>query len=387
MIENFFIGFVCSLCGKFFKQNEVQYLCTSCSNDYKPGIPLKGVLLADFDYDGIKKKFYCGNPDIDFFSAIEQKYFPEFPVGNTPFFKASLLGNLIGVNNLWIKNDALNPTGSLKDRASFAVVADANRIDERIIVTASTGNAASALAAICAAAGKKAVIFVPKSAPRAKLLQIKLFGADLIEVNGTYDDAFRHSLEFTDKHRSLNRNTAYHPMTIEGKKTAGLEIFMQNNFKPPDVIFVPTGDGVIIAGIFKSFHDLKMAKLINSLPKLICVQADTSNAIHNYIESGKYANAENPVTFADSISVSVPSNAHLARRAVLESKGFSITVTDEEIKKARLQLARQAGIFAEPAAAASLAGLLKSRKNNLIDDNQQVVLLITGNGLKDIDSI
>ena len=156
----FFTGYVCSLCGKSYKQNEVQYLCPSCSKDYKPGIPLKGVLLADFDYDGIKKMFYSGKPDLDFFSAIESKYFPNFPVGNTPFFKSENLGKSLGFEDLWIKNDSLNPTGSLKDRASFAVVADANRIGEKIIVTASTGNAASALAAVCAAAGKKAVIFV-----------------------------------------------------------------------------------------------------------------------------------------------------------------------------------------------------------------------------------
>ena len=331
--------------------------------------------------------FYSGKPDLDFFSAIESKYFPNFPVGNTPFFKSENLGKSLGFEDLWIKNDSLNPTGSLKDRASFAVVADANRIGEKIIVTASTGNAASALAAVCAAAGKKAVIFVPKSAPRAKILQIKLFGADLIEVNGTYDDAFRHSLEFSGKHRSVNRNTAYHPMTIEGKKTAGLEIFSQNGFKIPDVILVPTGDGVIISGIFKAFHDLKMAKVITNVPRLVCVQAEKSNAIHNYIESGKYANAENPETIADSISVSVPSNAHLARRAVMETHGFSILVSDEEINRARIQLARYAGIFAEPAAAASLAGLIKSRSEQKVNKNEQVVLLITGNGLKDIDSV
>ncbi|MCX6163953.1 MAG: pyridoxal-phosphate dependent enzyme [Ignavibacteriae bacterium] len=330
------IKYKCSLCGKVYKRDEVKYLCPDCSKDYKPGIPLQGVLETVFDYEYIKKKFNKSNPDWNFFSAVEPEYFPDYPVGNTPFFKIDNFGNGIGFDNLWLKNDGLNPSGSLKDRASFLVVAEANRLKENVIVTASTGNAASALAAVCAADKKKAIIFVPESAPKAKLVQMYLYGAEVIKVKGTYDDAFSMSLEYTKNNTGLNRNTAYHPLTIEGKKTAGLEIFEQNSFKVPDAILIPVGDGVIISGVYKAFYDLKEAGLIEKLPRLVCVQAENSNALHNFIQTGVYKNAENPKTIADSISVSTPSNAYLAKRAIEKSKGFSVTVSDEEILNAQI---------------------------------------------------
>ena len=186
--------------------------------------------------------------------------------------------------------------------------------------------------------------------------------------------------------KSLNRNTAYHPLTIEGKKTVGLEIFQQNDWKAPDAIFVPVGDGVILGGVYKAFYDLKAAGLITKMPRLVCVQAETSAAIHHYIQTGKYQNAERPVTVADSISVSIPSNAHMARNAVLATDGFSVTVSDDEIIQAQQVLARKAGVFGEPAAAASVAGLKKARDKGLLDPKAQVVVLGTGHGLKDIDA-
>ena len=374
----------CSYCGKTYKRDEVKYLCPSCSVDYKPGEPLKGVLLAKYDYDFIGKKFTKDNPDMNLFSAVEEKYFPEYKCGNTPFLMFSNLNRYTGFDNVWIKNDSLNPSGSFKDRASFLVVAEANRINEDTIVTASTGNAASSLAAVCASAGKKAIIFVPESAPKAKLLQMYIYGADVRKVKGTYDDAFKLSLEYTEKNKGLNRNTAYHPLTIEGKKSAGLEIFIQNGFKLPDAILIPVVDGVIISGIYKAFSDLKEAGIINKLPRLVCVQAENSDAIHNFIQTGKYRNALNPNTVADSISVSAPSNAYMAAKAVKDSGGFSVTVTDDEIMTAQKELAASTGIFAEPSCASVLAALKKSKDK--FDKNEQIVLLITGSGLKDIDS-
>jgi len=374
----------CSSCGKTYKRDEVKYLCPVCSVDYKPGEPLKGVLLAKFDYDYIGKKFTKDNPDVNLFSAVEEKYFPEFKCGNTPFLKFSKLNKETGYENLWIKNDSLNPSGSFKDRASFLVVAESNRLNEDTVVTASTGNAASSLAAVCAAEYKKAIIFVPESAPKAKLLQMFIYGADVRKVKGTYDDAFRLSLEYTEKNKGLNRNTAYHPLTIEGKKSAGLEIFIQNGFKTPDAILVPVGDGVIISGIYKAFYDLKEAGIINKLPKLICVQAESSNAVHNFIQTGIYKNADNPQTVADSISVSAPSNAYMAVNAVKQSGGFSVTVSDDEIMIAQRELAMATGIFAEPSSSAVMAALKKSKE--MLNSKEQIVLLITGSGLKDIEA-
>ena len=376
----------CTTCGKTYQRDEVRYLCPACAQQYHPGIPLVGVLSAQFDYGAIKKRFRKEKPDWRLFSAVEEKHYPPYPLGRTPFFPVAALGKALGFDHVWLKNDGLNPSASLKDRASFLVVAEANRLEESTIVTASTGNAASALAAVCAAAGKRAIIFVPANAPTAKLVQMVLYGARVIPVRGTYDDAFRLSLEYTARRGGLNRNTAYHPLTIEGKKTVGLEIYEQNRFKVPDVILVPVGDGVIISGVFKAFYDLKAAGLISRLPRLVCVQAEPSAAIHHYIRTGKYCDAVKPATIADSISVSVPSNAHLARKAVLESGGFSITVTDEEILSAQRTLAERTGIFAEPAAAATVAALQKLKGSTTLDPKEQIVLLITGHGLKDIEA-
>ncbi|MCX6160266.1 MAG: pyridoxal-phosphate dependent enzyme, partial [Ignavibacteriae bacterium] len=179
---------------------------------------------------------------------------------------------------------------------------------------------------------------------------------------------------------------AYHPLTIEGKKTAGLEIFAQNGFKVPDAIIIPVGDGVILSGVYKAFYDLLNAGLINKLPKLICVQAASSNAVHNFIKTGVYKDAVNPSTIADSISVKTPSNAYMTKKAIEESKGFSIEVTDNEIMNAQRTLAEATGIFAEPSSSAAAAALKKINDNNLLDADEQVVLLITGHGLKDIDA-
>lgn len=374
----------CTECGKEFDSSQTHYLCDVCGSDWKAGEPLRGVLEARFDYEEIAEQFDKSNPNWNLFSVVTEKYYPDYPVGNTPFFRANRLSEKF--QNVFIKFDGLNPSGSLKDRASFLMVAEAVRLGKKEIVCASTGNAASALASVCASAGIHAKIFVPKAAPIAKRVQMKLCGAEVVEVDGTYDEAFKQSIEFTKKHGTLNRNTAYHPLTIEGKKTVGLEIFAQNDFKVPDWILVPVGDGVIISGVYKAFWDLKQAKLIDKLPKLIAVQAEKSDAIHNFIESGEYRDANNPDTVADSISVTAPSNAFMAKRAVEETDGFSITVTDKQILQAQYDLARLSGIFAEPAASAAMAGLQKLENDNRITKSEQIVLLITGHGLKDIET-
>ncbi len=375
----------CSECGRKFERNTVRYLCPDCSRDYRPGMPLKGVLLVEFDYERLRDEFDRKNPDWSLFLPVEKEYFPGLPVGATPFHAVPRLFGDRACPNVWLKNDGLNPSGSLKDRASWLMVAEAKRLGEKVVTAASTGNAGSALAAICAAEGLTARLFVPASAPAAKLLQSRLYGADLVEVQGTYDDAFRLSLEDTALHGGLNRNTAYHPLTIEGKKTAGLEIFAANTFHVPDVIFVPVGDGVILAGIWKGFYDLMKCGISGSMPRLIGVQADSSDAIANWLATGRYRDAADPATLADSISVRCPSNARLAVDILQQDGNDAITVSDEEISDAQLLLARRSGVFAEPAAAAAVAGMKKAIGQAMVDRDEQAVLLITGNGLKDVD--
>ena len=377
----------CTDCGRLYSRDEVRYLCPECGKSYRPGIPLLGVLEAVFDYDAIRSAFDRAHPDWNLFCAVEKEFHPPIPVGNTPLGRVDRLGAELGLASLWVKNDGLNPSGSLKDRASFLVVAEARRLGMDLIVAASTGNAASALAAVCASTGTRALIFVPEKAPKAKLVQMVLYGARVVPIKGTYDDAFALSLEYTEKRGGLNRNTAYHPLTIEGKKTAGLEIWAQLGYQVPDAICVSVGDGVILGGVHKAFVDLRRAGLIERLPRLIGVQAESSDAIHRYVQTGIYSDAVHPTTRADSISVTCPSNAHGARRAVLESGGRTLTVSDEEILTAQSRLTSRTGIFTEPAGAAALAGLVKVQAGpDPLPRDAKVVVLATGHGLKDIEA-
>ncbi len=377
----------CTDCGRAFARDEVRYLCPVCGPAYRPGIPLLGVLEAVFDYESIGRAFNRTKPDWSLFCAVEPEFHPPIQVGNTPLGRVDRLGAELGLPSLWVKNDGLNPSGSLKDRASFLVVAEARRLGIDLVVAASTGNAASALAAVCATTDTKALIFVPEKAPKAKLVQMVLYGAKVVPVKGTYDDAFALSLEYTAQRGGLNRNTAYHPLTIEGKKTAGLEIWAQLGYQVPEAILISVGDGVILGGVHKAFVDLQRAGLIDRLPRLIGVQAETSDAIHRYVETGVYSDAANPTTRADSISVTCPSNAHGARRAVLDSQGLTLTVTDDEILEAQALLAGRSGIFTEPAGATALAGLVKLQAGpNRLTGSGPVVILATGHGLKDVEA-
>lgn len=373
----------CTGCRREFGRDQVRYLCPDCGASYRPGIPLTGVLEAVFDVP----KFDRARPDWNLLTAVEPEFFPPLIVGRTPLVTARRLGEELGLPELRIKNDGQNPSGSLKDRASFLVTAEALRLKEKRVVCASTGNAASALAAVCASAGVEALIFVPEKAPRAKLVQMVLSGARVVPVRGTYDDAFKLSLEFTAKRGGLNRNTAYHPLTIEGKKTVSLELYEQLGGRAPDAVFVSAGDGVILAGVHKGFSDLLQLGLISSMPRLFAIQAEKSDALHRYVETGKYSDAVDPKTIADSISVTCPSNAHWARRAVLETEGGTLTVTDAEILDAQARLASKTGVFTEPAGAAAFAGLVKLQASpRALPRDATVVVIATGHGLKDIDA-
>lgn len=386
----------CVDCSKHYLDNEVTYLCPACSENQKPMQPLLGVLKILYDYESVKKEF-----DIDrlkrrrtvglwryheIFPILEKSSIPPLMTGPTPLRPAHRLRLALGLNGLYLKDDTGLPTGSYKDRASVLVVARAHEEKRDVIVTASTGNAASSVAGMCASVGMKCVIFCPASAPAAKLVQVAVYGAKLLPVKGTYDQAFELSLEATKSFGWYSRNTAYNPMTVEGKKTAALEIWEDLKYTAPDKILIPTGDGVILAGIAKGFEELSKLGLIEKLPQLIAVQAVGSCAITKAFESGAEDVAPHPhaSTIADSICVQAPRNGRWALKAIRESKGFCVTVTDEEIISAIALLGSAEGVFAEPAAAATIAALKKLVNKGKIKSDETVVALITGTGLKDV---
>lgn len=356
-------------------------LCPECSSTHKSGQPLNGVL--EVELSGTLES----NDPLDFL-PVEGQYFPAIPVGNTPLWQPENLQKKYGFPELYLKDDGVNPTGSLKDRASFLVAAFARKHGIREVVVASTGNAGSSMAGVGAAAGLKVKLFLPKTAPQAKMIQALQYGADLVLADKNYDQAFSLSLEYSNTRGGMNRNTAYNPMTIEGKKTVSIEIYKQLK-KAPDHVFVSVGDGVIMSGVYKGFRDLLQLGRIDKIPVVHAVQASGSDAICRAMESGDFdGQAESRVraakTVADSISVDTPSNGHLALKNLKAFGGHCFRVTDEEILCAQKELSSTCGLFSEPAAATAYAGFLKQKA--ALDSNETCVVLLTGNGLKDINS-
>lgn len=314
---------------------------------------------------------------------------PLFTVGWTPLYSSPRLAQRVGLHKVYVKNDGLMPSASFKDRASSIAILKALEMGSEVVAGASTGNAASSLATLSASLGIKNVIFVPAAAPQAKIAQLLVYGAQVLAVNGTYDQAFDLCLEACKKYGWYNRNTAYNPYMTEGKKTAAFEICEQLDWQVPDRVFVGVGDGCIIGGLHKGFKDMLALGWIERLPRLTGVQAAGSAALH----AAWSANADplhmQPIqahTIADSISAGLPRDRIKAMQAVVESDGAFISVSDEEILAAMPILAREAGVFAEPAGAAPYAGLVKAADMRMLEEHERVVLVATGNGLKDVAS-
>jgi threonine synthase len=287
---------------------------------------------------------------------------------------------------LWAKDDTTNPSGSLKDRASAVALLKARELGYQEIATASTGNAAASLACLSASIGMACHIFLPQSAPRAKVAQLLIFGADVLPVQGTYDDAFNLCVDACRDLGWYNRNTGYNPYTVEGKKTVSMEIAEQLAWGSPDTVIVPVGDGCILSGVWKGFVDLQRIGLIDKLPRLIAAQAEGSQAIKAALEGDGRVRPTNPDTLADSISVSLPRNGAMAVQDLRASNGMAVAVSDQEILDAMKLLGRTSGIFSEPAGVVSLAVLQRCLEDGSIARDERVVIMVTGNGLKDIDS-
>ena len=410
----------CINCGAEFEASQVNYLCPVCSKTNTTDLPPKGVLKTNYNYrkiieEGVNFARLKQNSFIDLLPINSIDSLPNLRIGNTPLYKIDELNQSKLPFHLFLKDDSQNPTYSFKDRASALVSAYAKENNYNTIVTASTGNAGSSLAGICAAQGQRAIILVPEFAPLAKLTQIIMYGATIVPVKGTYDDAFDLSIKATEAFGWYNRNTAFNPLTIEGKKTVAFELFEQLNFSVPDRIFVPVGDGVIISGVYKGFEDLLKLHLIDHMPTIVAVQAKKSEVYKGFedllklhlidhmptivaVQAKKSDNlvrniektvfeTEKSSTIADSISVDIPRNFFIAQQYLVKYKGEHITVSDDEIIEASSILSKNTGLFAEPAAAAAFAGLLNYTDKNKIPENSSNVVLLTGSGLKDLKAV
>lgn len=375
-------SYACFYCGTQYEITKDLMLCPACREESLEGKPLKGILKVQLPEEFRNSKSENDSFAIHDYLPVEKEFFPPLPVGNTPLIHAKNFQNEIGFENIYLKYDGTNLTGSYKDRASFLVSAFAKKFGLHEIVLASTGNAASSMAGIAAAAEQKAFIFMPATAPKAKLVQCLQYGATLIPIQGNYDKAFDLSLKFSERTGFLNRNTAYNPMTIEGKKTSSFELVSQ--LKKIDYVFLPAGDGVVLSGVIKGFHDLQFIGLIKNFPKIIAVQAEGSRFLFDAFHFNKWNLQYKANTVADSISVNVARNGYCAVSDLKAVNGDVVLVSDDEILSAQKLLSQKTGIFCEPSSAASFAGLMKMKEK--ISKDTVVVCLLTGNGLKDIDA-
>lgn len=397
-----FLGYKCSLCGAEYSANEITYVCPKHGDS--------GNLDIVLDFAAIRQSV-----SLDSIAASRDfshwRYLPLLPiadpgfvgtplraVGWTPLYHARKLGSDLGLKNLYLKDDGRNPTASFKDRASAVVVARALEIGVEQVTAASSGNAGAALAGMAAAVGLPATIFVPHTAPPAKVAQLLMFGAQVFLVEGNYDDAFDLTLQASREFGWYCRNTGYNPFTLEGKKTVSYEICEQlalianpqspaRGWSAPARVFVSVGDGNIIAGLHKGFKDLLALGWIEQMPKIMGVQAEGSRAVYEAWKQGGEAVVMQPAkTIADSICVGLPRDGVRAVRAARETGGAYLIVSDDEILDAMRSLARAAAVFAEPAGAAGYAGLVKAAREGMVAADETVVVVVTGNGLKDVTS-
>lgn len=383
--------YYCPACGKHRNQAELHYLCPNCGPTTKAGAPPQGVLKVEYDYEDLRAKKIqleqLGRQHWLPLLPIERiESLPDLQIGNSPVFSVNSLDSIPLDNTLWLKDDTRQPTFSFKDRASALVSAFAKERGIQQLVAASTGNAGSSLAGICAAQQQKAVIIVPAKAPLAKLTQIMLYGARLVTVDGTYDDAFDLSVAASEYFGWYNRNTAFNPITIEGKKTAAFELALQFAMRLPDRVFVPTGDGVILSGLYKGFEDLLKLGLISHIPVLVAVQSSGSNNLVRNMTTDKFT-IQPSATLADSISVDTPRNFIMAKQYLIDYQGEWMQVDDADILQASAVLSRNTGLFAEPAAAAAMAGYLMMQKQGRLAVGSHNVVMLTGSGLKDLASV
>ena len=373
--------------------------CVKCGKEY-PAVPnlttcaCGGILDIQYDYAAIRRDFSPReleqNTDWSmwryrpFLPVEETTAPPPLRVGWSPLYEAGRLAKELGLKKLYVKDDGLNPTASLKDRASAMAVAKAKEAGAHTIACSSTGNAASSLAGNAAAAGFETYIFVPSRAPKGKVAQLRIFGATVISVDGSSEDTFELSRAAIDRWGWYNRNAAINPYLSEGKKTVTLEIMEQLHWQVPDFIALSVGDGCTIAGAWKGLKDLHSAGFIDRLPRLIAVQAEGCCPLNRAIQTGKPWEPMEENTLADSIAVGVPRNPDKALNAIRESNGVVVNVSDDEILAAMRLLGRTQGVFGEPAGVTGTAGVKKALELGLISPDSTVVSIVTGNGLKDV---
>lgn len=366
---------------------EVPYTCPACGRD--------GILDIQYDYEKARRTLTRENLSrrtlhmwrYQELLPIDPRIpYPPPQVGWTPLYEVPRLASQLGLFALFLKDDGRNHTGSFKDRASAVGVMKARELGFSSAACASTGNAASSLAGMAASAGLETFIFVPETAPDPKVAQLLIFGSHVMKVKGSYEDAYDLCMQACEQYGWYNRNCAINPYLVEGKKTAGLEIGEQMGEEIPEWVVVSVGDGCTVAGVWKGIREMHALGFIPRLPRILGVQAEGAAPVLKAFETGEDLKPLRVHSIADSIAVGEPRNWRKAVAAIKESGGTMVAVSDEEILTAMKETARLGGVFGEPAGVAGVAGVRKALEKGAIGEGESVLVVVTGNGLKDVKS-
>jgi threonine synthase len=375
-------GLRCRECGHHYPK-EALYVCEFCF----------GSLEVEYDYEGIGKML---NREVieereknmwryRELLPLEKEPTDGFNTGFTPLFKAEKLGKKIGIKDLYIKDDTVNhPSLSFKDRVVAVALSRAKELGFSVVACASTGNLANSLAAQSAQAGIKAFIFIPSDLESGKIVSTLVYGANLVAVEGNYDEVNRLCSELATEKKWGFVNINLRPYYSEGSKTFGFEIAEQLDWKVPDHIIVPVAGGSLISKVWKAFKELERLGLIAEVQTRIhAAQAAGCAPVVNAIEEeSEVIKPVKPKTIVKSLAIGNPADGYYAVRTVRESGGGGAAVSDEEVIEGIKLLAETEGIFAETAGGVTLAAALRLKERGIISKKESLVLSITGNGLK-----
>lgn len=315
------------------------------------------------------------------------KQVPSLEEGGTPLIHCRRLGEELGLKQLYGKDETRNPTGVFKDRASIMASNKALEFERNVTAIASTGNAAASMAAHAAKAGLQCYVFVSESTPIGKLSQSISYGAKVIKVKGNYDQAYDLVNEACATFGWYNCNPAANPFRIEGKKTLAYELCEQFSWHPPDWVIVPVGNGCNLAGVWKGLKEFYQLGFISKKPRMVGIQPEgSSSVVSAYKKGSRSIEPVIPNTIVGPLAIGKPRNYLKSFMSLNESNGVVEAVSDDEILDAQSLLGAKEGVFAEPAGAAPVAGMIKLVKAGVIGKNDRICCVITGNGLKDSEA-
>jgi threonine synthase len=386
---DFVRGLKCRLCGKAYAKEALNF----CTEDFGP-------LEVDYDYEAIGEAL--NRIKIELRPMNMWRYRELLPldgeptvgtqVGGTPLVRANRLAEALGVENLWVKNDAVNyPTLSFKDRVVSVALSKAREFGFQTVGCASTGNLANSVAANAAAAGMDSYIFVPADLEPTKILGTSVYGAKVIGVHGTYDQVNRLCTQVAFKYGWGFVNINLRPFYAEGSKTVGFEIAEQLGWRVPQHVVVPMAGGSLIGKVHKAFQELAYVGLIAANPacKIYGAQATGCNPISDMVKNHRDSHrpVRRPNTIAKSLAIGDPADGYFASRVIRDTGGWAEDVSDHEIAEAMTLLARTEGIFAETAGGVTVAVTRKLLAQGRLPRDEEIVLCITGNGLKTQDAV